>query len=271
MVDHIKKWKLNELVQIVDEFDSAIGDKVNESKLKFFHDYKSLLFFMAGKSVLTTKEILCLVQCGYPEGALSLARNLYEQFVIAEFFHTHKADGNFQDYIDDFFADYEIQRNKLLAFSAEYAENNIEKKQQAEQSIAEIRANAHSKKKGTYWWADKDTFSNMAIDLIKRQTNPVFRKFMAMYHTIYKRACVALHANCAGNILRLDDDSEFLGVDNRPRENGHSMPLLLGVYSFLSVTGIVCEEFEIDHADWKLRLNDLLICYKSLLEGDENV
>ena len=108
MVDHIEKWKLNELVQVVDEFDRAICDKVNESKLKFFHDYKSLLFFMAGKSVVTMKEIICLVQCGYPEGALSLARNLYEQFVIAEFFHTHKADGNFQDYIDDFFADYEI-------------------------------------------------------------------------------------------------------------------------------------------------------------------
>lgn len=26
---------------------------------------------MAGKSAVTMKEILCLVQCGYPEGALS--------------------------------------------------------------------------------------------------------------------------------------------------------------------------------------------------------
>ena len=98
----IKKWKLNELVHIVDELDSTICDTINKSNLKFSHNYKSLLFFMAGKSVVTMKEILCLVQCGYPEGALSLARNLYEQFVIAEFFHSHKADGNFQDYIDDF-------------------------------------------------------------------------------------------------------------------------------------------------------------------------
>ena len=271
MVDHIEKWKLNELVQVVDEFDRAICDKVNESKLKFFHDYKSLLFFMAGKSVVTMKEILCLVQCGYPEGALSLARNLYEQFVIAEFFHTHKADGNFQDYIDDFFADYEIQRNKLLLFSAEYVEHDIAAKQQIERDMAEIRANAHSKKKSTYWWADKGTFSDMAIDLIERQTNPDFKKFTAMHHTIYKRACVSLHASCAGNIFRLGDDSEFCGVDNRPRKNGHSIPLLLGVYSLLGVTHIVCEEFGIDHADWKLRLNDLLIYYNSLLEGDKNV
>lgn len=271
MVDHIEKWKLNELVQVVDEFDSTMSDNVNESKLKYSHDYKNLLFFIAGKSVVTTKEILCLVQWGYPEGALSLARNLYEQFVIAEFFHTHKADGNFQDYIDDFFADYEIQRNKLLAFSAEYAENNIEKKQQAEQRIDEIRANAHNKKKSAYWWADKGTFSDMAIDLIERQTDPAFRKFTAMHHTIYKRACVSLHASCAGNILRLGDDPEFCGVDNRPRANGHSMPLRLGVYSFLGVTSIVCEEFGIDFTNWKLRLNDLLIYYKSLPEGDKNV
>ena len=72
-------------------------------------------------------------------------------------------------------------------------------------------------------------------------------------------------------MLRLGGDPEFFGVDNRPRENGHSVPLLLGVYSFLCVTGIVCEEFEIDHADWKLRLYDLLIYYNSLLEGDKNV
>ena len=128
------------MVHIVDELDSTICDTINKSNLKFSHNYKSLLFFMAGKSVVTMKEILCLVQCGYPEGALSLARNLYEQFVIAEFFHSHKANGNFQDYIDDFFADYEIQRNKLLLFSAEYVEHDVALKQQIEQDIAEIRA-----------------------------------------------------------------------------------------------------------------------------------
>ena len=266
----IKKWKLNELVDVVDEFDRTICDKVNGLKLKFSYDYKSLLFFMSGKSVVTMKEILCLVQCGYPEGALSLARNLYEQFVISEFFHTHKADGNFQDYVDDFFADYEIQRNKLLLFSAEHVEHDIAAKQKIEQDIAAIRTNAHIKKKGTYWWADKGTFSDMAIDLIKSQTDPVFKKFMAMYHMMYKRACVSLHVSCAGNILRLGDGSGFCGVDNRPRENGHSVPLLLGVYSFLCVTAVVCEEFGIDYTEWKQQLNDLLNYYNSLLDGDKN-
>lgn len=128
MVNLVEKWKLDELVCVVDEFEDAICNKVDESSLKFFHDYKSLLFFMVGKSLVTMKEILCLVQCGYPEGALSIARNLYEQFVIADFFHNHKADSNFQDYIDDFFADYAIQQNKLLLFSAEYVEHNLAEK-----------------------------------------------------------------------------------------------------------------------------------------------
>ena len=270
MIDPIRKWKLNELVCVVDELDSTICDKVNRSNLKFFYDYKSLLFFMAGKSVITMKEILCLVQCGYPEGALSIARNLYEQFVIAEFFYTHKSDNNFQDYIDDFFADYEIQRNKLLLYTSEHVEHDIAAKQRIEQNIAKIRAKAHSKKRGNYWWADKNTFNDMAIDLIERQTDPVFKKFAAMYHPMYKRACVSLHASCAGNILRLGDNLEFCGVDNRPREIGHSVPLLLGVYSFLHVTSIMCEEFEIDNTKWQQRLYDLLIYYNSLLEGDKN-
>lgn len=267
----VAKWKLNELESVINEFDRKICDKVNGLKLKFSYDYKSLLFFMSGKSIITMKEILCLVQCGYPEGALSLARNLYEQFVVAEFFHAHKTDGNFQDYIDDFFADYEIQRNKLLVFSTEYVENDITKKQQVEQDIATIRTNAHSKKKSTYWWADKGTFSDMAIDLIKHQTDPDFKKFLAMYHVIYKRACLSLHVSCAGNILRLGDNPKFCGIDNRPRENGHSVPFLLGVYSFLYVSAVVCEEFGIDFPEWKQRLNDLLVYYNSLLDGDKNV
>ena len=90
------------------------------------------------------------------------------------------------------------------------------------------------------------------------------------FMVIDKRACVSLHASCAGNILRLGDNSEFWGVDNRPRENGHSVPLLLGVYSFLCVTSVVCEELGIDDTQWKLRLYDLLIYYNSLLEGDKN-
>lgn len=266
MKEHIQYWKLQEISSVVDEFDSCICDKTDELQLKLTHDYRTILFFMAGKTVITMKEVICLVQFGYPDGALSLARNLYEQFVVVSFFENHKQDPDFQDYIDDFFDDYEIQRNRLLKFEAEFVQMDAVVKQKIEQGINRIRTLAHHKGKGDYWWAGKNSFRDLAEEMIDRQSTSDYKKFVALNHMMYMRACTSLHVSCAGNILRIGDAADFVGVDNRQRENGYELPLLLTVGSFLYVVGVVCEEFGLDGADWNVRLNDLLIYYNTFLE-----
>lgn len=64
--------------------------------------------------MVTAREILTLCAHGYPDGALSLGRNLYEQMIVISFFEMHKDDVDFQEYVDDFFLNYEVQRNKCF-------------------------------------------------------------------------------------------------------------------------------------------------------------
>lgn len=270
--EHIKNWKLIDLVKVVDEFDDCLCKKVNESQVKYAYDYKNLLFFMAGKTIVTMKEIICLIQCGYPDGALSLARNIYEQFILAAFFEIHKKDKDFQEYVDDFWIDYEIQRNKILKYEAESIQMNLAEKTRLEQEIVKLRKTAHHQAyKSNYWWAGKHTFKDLADEVINSQRDDIYKKFVAMNHLIYKRASLTLHVSCAGNMLRLGNEAEFVGIDNRPHQDGHVVPLLLATQSFLFVIATVCEEFEIDAHDLRERLLDLLIYYNNMLGGNEDV
>ena len=103
----ITRWKLDEFVKVIDEFEEELSDKVHH-KMCVKNDYNTILLHIAGKSLITTREILTLCSFGYTDGALSLGRNLYEQMIIVGFFEIHKKDKNFQDYIADFFLSYDV-------------------------------------------------------------------------------------------------------------------------------------------------------------------
>ena len=87
----IIKWRLDDFMKIVDEFESAFADTVHH-KTCVGQNYETILLHIVGKSLVTTREILTLCAHGYPDGALSLGRNLYEQMMIVSFFELHKND-----------------------------------------------------------------------------------------------------------------------------------------------------------------------------------
>ena len=97
----IIKWRLDDFMKIIDIFEEDFADKVHH-KVSVGQNYKNILLHIVGKSMVTTKEILTLCAHGYPDGALSLGRNLYEQMIITSFFEIHKKDNDFQKYVDDF-------------------------------------------------------------------------------------------------------------------------------------------------------------------------
>ena len=266
--EHVIKWRLIDLVNIVDEFDDCLSKKINGTGFKSANNYPNILLFMAGKSIVTMKEIMYLIQCGYPDGALSLARNLYEQFILSLFFEIHKKDEDFQEYVDDFWLDYEIQRNKILKYEAEFVQMNLEEKNRIEQDIAKLRTSAHHTGKQDYWWAGKKSFKEVVDEVISSQPDDAYKKYVARNHLIYKRACMALHVSSAGNMLRLGNEPEFVGIDNRQHQNGHEVPLLLAAHSFLFVLATVCEEFEIDAHNWRERFLDLLNYYTGILKSN---
>lgn len=115
----IEKWKLDIFMNVVDRFDDDLAEKTHH-KITVGIDYQTILLHIAGKSILIMREILTLCAHGYPDGALSLGRNLYEQMMIAAFFEIHKEDLDFHEYVENFFLSSEVQRYKCLRYIEKY-------------------------------------------------------------------------------------------------------------------------------------------------------
>ena len=80
-----KLWKLDDLALIVDSVESYIVDAVRAQHIKTGNDYLNILLYTFGKSITTMREIICLSTFGFPDGALSLARNIILFYLIISF------------------------------------------------------------------------------------------------------------------------------------------------------------------------------------------
>lgn len=108
----ISKWRLEELDQHIIHFNDYIANAVTEAQMEFTYSYINIVLTTVGKSLTTLREILFLSSAGYPDGALSLSRNLYEQFIVLAFFEHEKSNANFGQYVEQYFLDYDIRNYK---------------------------------------------------------------------------------------------------------------------------------------------------------------
>lgn len=256
-----KKWKLDDLGEIVDSAESYVLDSMSNQHMKTTTDYLNILLFSFGKSVSTMREIICLSTFGFPDGALSLARNLYEQFVIVSFFELHYEDNDFQNYVDDYFIDYKIQNNRALRYEAAYFENEEELKALANAMQGAKAASHHKITNQDFWWTGKGSLANVVEELQRSESNSVIKTFLARLHFAYKRACAAIHASCLGNTLRLGVDSNFVGIDNSPKTEGHKLPLYLATCSFILILNATCKRLGLNDKYMNKELNSLAAFY----------
>ncbi len=120
------QWRLDELEKIIDSMEDEIEEAITHQNLQTDHNYTNIVLRTAGKSIVGMREIIRLSAFGYPDGALSLARNIYEHVIILAFFESHKHDKDFDDYVDDYYIDYDIQRNKALQYESENCTHDVE-------------------------------------------------------------------------------------------------------------------------------------------------
>ena len=266
----VSKWRLEELDTLIDEFDSNLAGAVKKLELKELNDYQNLVLRVAGKSIVTFREILTLSAYGYPDGALSLARNLYEQFITLYFFGQHNQDQNLDEYVSDYFIDYDIQRYRALEYESQYCREDIECLKQDQSKLKRLKELANHQGKSGYWWTGKGSFRGVADEILKNENDPVIKKFLANLHLIYKRACLNVHACCFGNINRLGTPSGFVGVDTSPQLNGHELALYLATSSFIMVVGVTCRELKLDYEKFKENLNHLMLFYAKNMRSESN-
>ena len=111
----VKEWRLAELELTVAQFDIAIGDVVSNGTIEEKQDYINIILRTAGKSIVTMREIVCLSKNGFPDGALSLARNIYEQMIIIMFFITPLWNGRTNAFYTKL-GYHEVKRDKEFVY-----------------------------------------------------------------------------------------------------------------------------------------------------------
>lgn len=256
-----KLWKLDNLSLIVDSVESYIADAVRAQHIKTGNNYLNILLFSFGKSVMTMREVICLSTFGFPDGALSLARNIYEEFIIVSFFEKHRQDSDFQNYVDDYHLDYNIQRNKSLRYEAAHFDNGTSL-EEIDDETAKAKSVSHREiTRQDFWWTGKGTFAKVVEDIQNSENDPNIKTFLSRLHFAYKRACASIHASCLGNVLRLGVDNNYIGIDNSPKTNGHELPLYLATCAFILIVSITCKELQLDDKYMNKELNDLAAFY----------
>lgn len=255
-------WRLEELHAVVDEFESSVMCAVNESDIKVANDYKNFILRTVGKSIVTMKEVIILSANGYPDGALSLARNLYEQCITVAFLDLHKQDEDYENIISDYFLDYDLERYKNL----KYIYEGSKKADEYQQKRKEVEDNARHPVRGKYWWTGKAFFNDLVQEIKQKAGDSESQGLWHRLHVFYKRACLGLHANCFGNINRLGTHDGFAGIDTSPQQKDHGLPLCFAVASFSYIVAATCLVFAIDYKTmYKKKLNNLEDFYAQFL------
>lgn len=262
-INHIERYQLKTLSTLLDEFEEYMETNV-ASWLKSNDDYQNILFFTAGKSSLTLRALIHLCASGFPDAALMLARQIYEQSIILSFFEEIRKQPDFDNYVEDYFADYELQKAKYYKLWAENKETkDPEEIARYQKQISTIYQQAHSNVNGEYWWTGRPGFANV-VDFLKRASNDKVARYMGTMYLLYKRACKDVHAGSLGNMLRLGSDPDMCGVDNSAKVSGHGLPLYFAVSSFVVITIISFGNFNINCGDLIKKLDRLLDLYAAI-------
>lgn len=265
MTPAITKWKLDDFMDVIDGFEDELADKVHH-QLYTRNSYQMILLHIIGKVLLTSREILNLCALGYSDGSLSLARNIYEQMVFVSFFELHRNDADFQSYVDDYFLSYDIQRNKMLqTYEKYFPDGDMEMLHKEREEIKSKTKRPIHKDCG---WSGFENFAKLAEGIINHMEDEDWRKFLSTQYLRYKRACLSLHASCAGNIMRIGHDANYGIIDTAPYVYGQSTPLVYMASSLILIVGVLCREFGMDDKKYLKPLNKLAIDYQRQEEDD---
>ena len=258
--DIILKFRINELEECIDLIEDEISNKINQGNYKTEESYMNLVLNCTGKSLLTLRELILLCKNGFPDGALGLARNLFEQFVIVCIFES-QCEGSARDrMVEKSYADYDVQRYKNLKTMFKYT-GQSGKMQDCENELTKLRNQFSISKFKDYWWSSHNSFSKMCEYIIDH-TDEQCKMLVISLYLSYKRACCALHANSFGNTNRMGKC--VAEIDLSPLDEGQGYALDLAVKSFIMVVAVLYRELGMDYEEINKKSNELAVFYQSI-------
>ena len=176
------------------------------------------------RMTLSMCEILVLASNGYPNGAFSLSRQVYEGLVIMDYLRENSCDENL---IERFFDSSSIASLRLLR----QAKVDGQQSTQIEDQQLGDYSNKYSSfcdAKGRfrdYWWAGKD----FSFTKLSNQT-----RFKSNY--MYKYSCEITHMSFLNSFLHLGNNENDILIGQS--EEGYHTPLWFAMICFADAMNI---------------------------------
>lgn len=197
--------------------------------------YKYAQTRIFARMTLSMCEILVLASNGYPNGAFSLSRQVYEGLVIMDYLRDHSSDENL---IERFFDSSSISSLRLLRQAKADGQQSTQIEDQQLEDYAK-RNSSFCDKYGRfkdYWWAGKD-FSFIKLS---NQT-----RFKSNY--MYKYACEITHMSFLNSFLHLGNNENDILIGQS--EKGYDTPLWFAMICFADAMDIFSQVIDEDWSE----------------------
>lgn len=249
-----ERWHFKEIQEILRTAEKNFFDVVEPSREQ---DYNYLLNENFASAILYAKEISALLYNGFPDGAMALAKNLYETMILLCFFEKHKED---EELLARYFDDRKIKAMtdsiSLYSFLETGAENE-EIRSGIEQMNLDRKKNYLEYKKkyeeilqggsfNPYWWV-ADLANGHSFGAIHRQS----AWYRSIFRHIYDMAVGQTHA---GSFLENGINTE---PQTAPDTEGFQIPVCFSLTAFENICNIVFANYEIDESNIKKRIADI--------------
>lgn len=259
----VSRYLLRDLYKLISDIEESVLSAVRRGKALGKQDDIDLLVPALTTSISLTRQIIQLCENGFPDGALILSRNIYEQRIICSFIEERENVSERQELLKKYFQDAELTRLKYLNEQAKRF-NITADIDETDRLIRE-----HQEKYGSsfkqYWWSGKNSFKELSDVITNREDS--HRGLFNNMHMEYKMACIATHPSAFGN--RMNIGSDVVGVDLRVRDTGHEYALFLATSSLIALVGHTYYYLELDDTYVLNELNRLGEYYcRMLLKQD---
>lgn len=211
-------------------YGSAIDDVrqlLSKQRVVEEQTYKYAQTRIFSRMTLSMCEIFVLASNGYPNGAFSLSRQVYEGLVIMDYLREHSCD---KDLIERFFDSSSISSLRLLRQAKADGQQSTQIEDQQLADYAKKYAdfcNANGRF-SDYWWVGKGfSFTNLS-----NQT-----RFKSNY--MYKYSCEITHMSFLNSFLHLGNNENDILIGQS--EEGYTTPLWFAIICFADAMNIFSE------------------------------
>lgn len=256
--------ELNDFATIIDKCRNLVESVNVKVEISILYIFSQLY----AKTLLTMCEIDTLLVAGYPEGAMTLARNTYETMIVMAFLYERRDE---KGLVERFYDDYSVKtcrdHIKYLEWLRENGNDNeklelILNKRYDEEKFLKKKYSAYLSGKNEtkyfkqYWWASKD----MSFNQLRKEVG-----YPDNY--MYSISCYRVHAGMTG-LLRFDNTEEGLLIGSC--ESGKEMPMIFSLLNFTVCTNLYFCIQNIDCTEVLKGMRNLIKRSNLIIEIDKN-